>query len=60
MAGQSFSKQASKQASKQSEYCALDVLKLIFALSVVAIHIDPMVQFKGTGGGISFIVLLYI
>ena len=48
MAGQSFS----KQASKQSEYCALDVLKLIFALSVVAIHIDPMVQFKGTGGGV--------
>lgn len=43
MAGQSF--------SKQSEYCALDVLKLIFALSVVAIHIDPMVQFIGTGGG---------
>lgn len=53
MVGESFRKQA-------SEYCALDVLKLIFALSVVAIHIDPMVQFIGTGGGISFIVLLYI
>lgn len=35
-----------KQASKQ--YYAIDVAKLIFALAVVAIHIDPMFEFKGT------------
>lgn len=37
-----------KSFNRQSnEYYALDVFKLIFALSVVAIHIDPMVSQEG-------------